>query len=355
MTVLTTSEMEQTETGNAVTGPGARLRKERELQGLEQGRVAAQLHLNEAMVEALEWDDFEALPGMVFTQGYLRNYARLLGLPENEIMDAYHRLCPQEGTECLNARHTVKLKQEVRSSHGLVQLATWLIVIGLAALMFMWWQGHFGWQDAPTGESVAEISGSPTEPTSPEEVSVNPPLEVDPAQAQFTPTEDQTLEQGSPLVYEPLLDEQRTESMEPDLNDDLSDVSAETVQTAQDAPLTDFDLASDLDAQAEQTSPVVTEPAVVETPPPSPGARGLLVFEFSGRCWAEVRDATGKAHIIGEKNAGFRYELETELGPFKVILGNVNAVNLTLDGEPYDLTPHTKGNVARFTLDTGRL
>ena len=37
-------------------------------------------------------------------------------------------------------------------------------------------------------------------------------------------------------------------------------------------------------------------------------------------------------------------------GPFQVMLGRASAVELTLDGEPIDLAPHTRGNVARLTL-----
>ena len=32
------------------------------------------------------------------------------------------------------------------------------------------------------------------------------------------------------------------------------------------------------------------------------------------------------------------------------MLGRASAVELTLDGEPVDLAPHTRGNVARLTL-----
>ncbi len=158
MTVLSSHETEQKVSAEASIGPGARLRKERELQGLDQSRVAAQLHLSETLIEGLERDDFDALPGTVFTQGYLRNYARLLGLPESEIIAAYQKSSPKDPRDSLSAKGFVQIKQEVRSSHGLVQLATWLIVVGLVALLFIWWQGRFGWQD----EAVEDIT--PQEP-----------------------------------------------------------------------------------------------------------------------------------------------------------------------------------------------
>jgi cytoskeleton protein RodZ len=344
---MTSSETSPSEAVEGVVGPGARLRKQRELHGLDQTRVAAQLHLNEAMIEALEWDDFEALPGSVFTQGYLRNYARLLGVPEREILDAYHRICPRDGEECLNARQVVNLKKEVRSSHGLVRLVTWLIVIGLATLVFIWWQGRFAWDEGrneppvsetetfdarPESDRLAEIVSLPSE-VEPAEAEYSPPQEVPPPAMNTIESHMDTLvklESGAPdLAQEPLPEDSPVAPLA-----ELREVQPETLaETATPMP---------------ETVPVVESGA--ET---SAADKGLLVFEFNGRCWAEVRDATGKAHIIGEKSAGDRYELESFLGPFKVILGNVNGVRLTLDGEPYDLSPYTRGNVARFTLETG--
>ena len=69
-------------------GPGERLRSARVSAGLELSKVAAQLHLNDAMVHALERDDYRAMPGRVFIRGYLRNYARLVGVPAESVLSS---------------------------------------------------------------------------------------------------------------------------------------------------------------------------------------------------------------------------------------------------------------------------
>jgi cytoskeleton protein RodZ len=84
-------------------------------------------------------------------------------------------------------------------------------------------------------------------------------------------------------------------------------------------------------------------------------ADGLMVFEFTGPCWAEVRDSTGKAQIIGEMGAGDRRTVPANLGPYKIVLGNVKAARLSIDGKPFDLASKTRGVVARFTLDPTQL
>ena len=78
----------------AAEGPGQRLRQARLAQNLEIARVANQLHLGEAIIEALEREDFARIPP-VFVKGYITNYGRLLGLPTDPLLAAYARLQPE--------------------------------------------------------------------------------------------------------------------------------------------------------------------------------------------------------------------------------------------------------------------
>ncbi len=67
---------------------GQALRQAREAQGLGVDEVAARLRLMRRQIEAMEADDFEALGQPVFARGFVRNYARLLGLaPEPLLAD----------------------------------------------------------------------------------------------------------------------------------------------------------------------------------------------------------------------------------------------------------------------------
>lgn len=71
-------------------GPiGARLIAAREQRLLTAESVARQLRLDVSVINALENDDAGNLPAPIFVQGYLRSYARLLDLPENELVNDY--------------------------------------------------------------------------------------------------------------------------------------------------------------------------------------------------------------------------------------------------------------------------
>jgi len=70
---------------------GKRLAAARKARALEVRAVADELHLDPAIIEALENNDAAALPAAIFVKGYLRSYARLVGLPEDELAQAYDR------------------------------------------------------------------------------------------------------------------------------------------------------------------------------------------------------------------------------------------------------------------------
>ena len=68
---------------------GAQLRAARKQRNLEIEQVARELHLDSAIIVALEDDNQASLPAPIFVQGYVRSYARLVGLPEDELVRSY--------------------------------------------------------------------------------------------------------------------------------------------------------------------------------------------------------------------------------------------------------------------------
>ena len=78
-----------------VRSPGAVLRAAREARGESVSEVAFALKLNPRQIAALEADNFSALPGMAFVRGFLRNYARYLGLDPAPLLAGVERLAGQ--------------------------------------------------------------------------------------------------------------------------------------------------------------------------------------------------------------------------------------------------------------------
>jgi cytoskeleton protein RodZ len=78
---------ENQELGLRERAPGAALSAARTAQNLSLIDVARQLKLSVNQVAALEAGEFERLPGPVFVRGFVRNYARLLKLDPERILD----------------------------------------------------------------------------------------------------------------------------------------------------------------------------------------------------------------------------------------------------------------------------
>ena len=97
---------------------------------------------------------------------------------------------------------------------------------------------------------------------------------------------------------------------------------------------------------------VGNEPASVaaagatSSPPPFVGLRA----EFDDRSWIEIRDATQKIVFVGEYPAGTRQNVEGK-PPFQVWIGKASGVRLFMGERSIDLKPHTREEVARFTLE----
>ena len=98
-------------------------------------------------------------------------------------------------------------------------------------------------------------------------------------------------------------------------------------------------------------------PAVVaESPPAAAGETpGSLPFdglrvEFDDRSWIEIRDATQKIVFVGEYPAGTLQNIEGK-APFQLWIGRASAVRVFVGERSIDLKPHTREDIARFSLE----
>jgi len=78
------------------------------------------------------------------------------------------------------------------------------------------------------------------------------------------------------------------------------------------------------------------------------------VLNFSGPCWVDIRDSTGKVLLFGEMARDDR-EILGGQPPYTLVLGNTAAAELSVAGQPYDLSAVSRGNVARFKLDPAEI
>ena len=150
-------------------GVGRRLRAARVDRGLDLDRIAAQLHLKASLVDALEAGRYEALPGPVFVAGYIRNYARQVGLDPEPLVAAYAAAPEPDRT-----RPGLGPAPDDPRDHGasgfLIRVMTVVLVAGLAYLFVQWWQsrapaasdlaGEPAWMPDPNGPDATQ-NGQP--------------------------------------------------------------------------------------------------------------------------------------------------------------------------------------------------
>lgn len=86
--------------------------------------------------------------------------------------------------------------------------------------------------------------------------------------------------------------------------------------------------------------------------PPAPAlpAKKQLNLTFTQQSWVRVLDRDGVEIFHNTRPAGST-ELVEGLPPFKVEIGNAAGVQLSYNGQPVDLVPHAKANVARLTVE----
>jgi len=69
---------------------GEELRREREIRGISLKEISDATKISKRFLEAIEKNDHRTLPAPVFTRGFVREYARYLGLNFEEIVNRYN-------------------------------------------------------------------------------------------------------------------------------------------------------------------------------------------------------------------------------------------------------------------------
>ena len=275
-------------------GAGAQLKAAREAAGLSLDQVAQQLKLAPRQVRALEEENFGMLPGRTFTRGFMRNYARLLNLDPDLLVahlpDAAH--APSLESPPLHSTGTTMA--ELPTAHARApSFGRWLIPLVLvasivAAAGYEWYRGR------PVGVAAPPRSAETAPPAAPNTSTTPLPNPVAP-------------DSGAPAPAAP--------------------------------PATSGQSAPDGTAQPASTPQAAAAGA----------ADAVLVVRYEGPSWTEIRDSAGRMLISRLVDAD-SVEPFDGAPPFSIVIGNARAVTLVYRGQPVDLAPYTRLNVARLVL-----
>ena len=114
--------------------PGALLRAGRERAGMTIEQVAEKLHLLQSVVNQLEKDCYDRIRGETFVRGYMRNYARLLGIDADEVLVRYKGRADNARAEPRFARR----RDGWHNSGGAGRVGMVAALLGLS-VMFLFW------------------------------------------------------------------------------------------------------------------------------------------------------------------------------------------------------------------------
>ncbi|WP_447969588.1 helix-turn-helix domain-containing protein [Nitrospira sp. M1] len=173
---------------------GVYLKKVRETQGLSLDQVASLTRIQSKFLQALEDEAFQQLPERVFTRGFVRTYARSLGISEEDALRRFSESSSEYYQEGQKAQHQAQLQiQEEKRGKLNRNLVIIISIIILVALGFLLpnQQEHSPPPESPPEQENAELAPS-----------ARPTAEQSDVQTEVTELED------SPIKEEPSPDQE---------------------------------------------------------------------------------------------------------------------------------------------------
>ncbi|MHB8914440.1 MAG: RodZ domain-containing protein [Thiobacillus sp.] len=272
-------------------GVGAILRTAREARGLSVQEAAQQLRLMNRQVTAMEDEDFASLGQPVFARGFVRNYARMLGLDAATML----QLMGGAQVEPVEVTQTPPLVLPGKwfTSRWLI---TGMVLLLLATVLPI---GLYAWLSSDTEDATPPVTRNLPATT------VSPPA---------TPALDNpSRDNPSSVVSATPADENAPAGLQPSVDAEVT-VGATEASTA---------------------------------PPP---IKREMRFEFASDAWLDVKDGTGQS-LHRQMNLKGSNLVITGQPPLELIIGNAAQVRMSYNGRPLDLMPYINANVARFSLE----
>jgi cytoskeleton protein RodZ len=304
---VTATGGEQQDVSNQSTpAPGAQLAAHRKERGWTIEQVASQLNLAPRQVQAIENDDYPALPGMAVTRGFVRAYAKLLKVDAAPLLAtmaggpalANAPLAPQRTLAAPFSEPRfpqITDRAGVSGKHVAIAAAVVLIVAGI------WVAQENGYLPGVSNKleggwaSLSGATGEAAKPASASDEAATPAPSPEPVA--------ETSTMGTIV----------TEAVPPAL---ILPPVAESNTAAQDT---------------------------------AAAGKGALVLKARQDSWIEIKRPGNRTVIARIVKAGETETVEvTE--PLSVVIGNAAGVDVTLRGKSLALKANTSSNVARLDL-----
>jgi cytoskeleton protein RodZ len=179
---------------------GDRLRREREMRGITLDEITESTKIARRHLEALETEHFDHLPGGVFNKGFVRAYARFLGIDEDQAVADYSAAANErpepEDKFPLEVHEQPNRDLNPRRS----RLPLLFAIAGLAGVLV----GYFFWlKSKPHGSEPAQTQATSTEVTPAKPPAPVPATPVAAEQIPVTPAPVKPQKQTQPVPQPP--------------------------------------------------------------------------------------------------------------------------------------------------------
>ena len=336
-------------------GPGERLQAARIRMGLSLADVAKRMHLSASIVEAIEDNHFEEITAPIFVKGYLRAYARIVSLDEDDMIDQYIDYYSGEDPPISSISN---VESELSVADARVKWTTYIVVLILGGSLAAWLWNQEQNTEAPISldtqsssieepaksdadvvsseiEAVSEelIAAGETVETTTQAASVNA-AEVEPAAS--TATQPPSIEAGEVAESEVV----EVEVVEVEVVESEA-VAGEAVEAGVvEAEVVEAETGSLETAQATPNEPTRIAPVGLD--------KVRLVVHAD--TWADITDANSYQLVYDLLRADEVVELMGQ-APFSIFLGNGHGVEIMFNGEEIDVAPRVReDNTARLKI-----
>ena len=202
----TEGEIPQQEAPQASRSVGALLKTERERLGLSREHITERTRMRTRVVEAIENEAWDSLPPPVFVRGFLRSYAKVLGVSQDTVIDLYTKLVAPESPG---------LEPRLESSRSRRRRA-WFVLLILAILTAIYGMWHFypssqvsqesretekrnqevALQTVPADKKVSSVPPQPAVASPPPVRAAEAPLKPEPSLVQSASQDKPSSQQG---------------------------------------------------------------------------------------------------------------------------------------------------------------
>jgi cytoskeleton protein RodZ len=347
-------------------GPGKVFAEGREAIDMSREQMADVLNLPVRTILAIEENNPSVLPDAVYVNGYMRSYAKLLGLASQPLIDAWWAQHVENQEQVSIEGHNDEMVEKTVNVRPF-KMGRWAVAGLVLSAGFVYFVSNNNQQAAnnvsDVQANVEALEKEPLlEPHSTTETAQEMMREANSEPVKETVKETVT-EAGAyesiaqTLTSLPRADDQdvlvvaEPEMVEPEVVE--GDTDARAVQREIFEPMNDdlsmADLATDDSVASSEAKTERESPLAFALPRLTEFGDNTITLSFSADCWFEIRNESGDLLYadLGRDTQTRRYVGD---GPFRIKLGFSPGVTLMFNDGVVDLAPYTRRDVANVIV-----